>query len=63
VLVGIENPHGHGVGQIFIPVMGMCFLQAYFFLHRYGVGQIFVPVMGMCFLQAYFFFIGMGLGK
>jgi hypothetical protein len=46
--LGTRNPHGHGFGQIFIPVMGMGFLVGVFFLREYGFGQVipsgFVPI-------------------
>jgi hypothetical protein len=38
--LGIQNPHGHGFGQNFVPVMGMGFLAAVFFLRGYGFGQV-----------------------
>jgi hypothetical protein len=46
--LGTQNPHGHGFWQIFIPVIGMSFLAAIFFLHGYEFGQVianeFLPV-------------------
>jgi hypothetical protein len=46
--LGTRNPHGHGFGQNFIPVMGMGFLAGVFFLCGYGFGQVtpsgFLPI-------------------
>jgi hypothetical protein len=54
MLVGMGNPlvtrnlHGYGLGQNFIPVMGMGFLAGVFFLHGYGFKQVipngFLPI-------------------
>jgi hypothetical protein len=47
--LGTRNPHGHGFGQNFIPVMGMDFLAGIFFLGGYGFGQVipsgFLPIV------------------
>jgi hypothetical protein len=37
--LGTRNPHGHGFGQNFIPVMGMCFLADVFFLTGMSLGN------------------------
>jgi hypothetical protein len=46
--LGTRNPHGYGLGQSFIPVMGMGFLAGVFFLCGYGFGQVipseFLPI-------------------
>jgi hypothetical protein len=46
--LGTRNPHGHGFGQNFIPVMGMGSLAGIFFLRGYGFGQVipngFLPI-------------------
>jgi hypothetical protein len=38
--LGTQNPHGHGFGKNFIPIMGMGFLAGIFFLRGYGFGQV-----------------------
>jgi hypothetical protein len=46
--LGTRNPHGYGLGQNFIPVMGMDFLAGVFFLRGYEFGQVipngFLPI-------------------
>jgi hypothetical protein len=47
--LGTRNPHGHGFGQNFIPVMGIGFFGERIFLVGYGFGQVipngFLPIV------------------